>query len=142
MSRSTWLPRSSGSIYGVGLNGLPLNPQSGTIPKKNILRFMLGLDKQMWIRPLNRTSMYVVSMQYFGQWVLDYDDRMKQPLQLYPSQVNFAALKESENTFTFLVDTMYRKGTLNPQFALAYDVRGAPGWHNPRSVTSGSRSGS
>jgi len=117
-------------IFGVdirefGLNGLPINPQTGTIPKKNILRFMLGLDKQMWIRPLNRTSMFFLSMQYFGQWVLDYDDRMKQPLQLYPSQVNFAALKESENTFTFLVNTMYRKGTLNPQFALAYDVRGA-----------------
>jgi hypothetical protein len=119
-----------GEIFGIdvrdlGLNGLPLNPESGTIPEKNILRFMFGLDRQTWIRPLNRTSMFFFSLQYFGQWVPDYDNRMKQALQLYPDQVNFSSLKEFENTFTFMVNTMYRKGTLNPQVALAYDVRGA-----------------
>jgi hypothetical protein len=112
-------------IRDLGLNGLPLNPQSGTIPRKNILRFMIGLDRQMWIRPLNKTNMFFVSLQYFGQWVPDYDDRMKQPLQLYPNPVDFAGVRELESTFTFLMSTMYRKGTLNPQIALAYDVRGA-----------------
>jgi hypothetical protein len=112
-------------IRDLGLNGLPLNPQSGTIPRKDILRFMIGLDRQMWIRPLNKTNMFFLSMQYFGQWIPDYDKRLKQPLQLYPDQVDFAGLRELESTFTFMVNTMYRKGTLNPQIALAYDVRGA-----------------
>jgi hypothetical protein len=112
-------------IRDLGLNGLPVNPQSGTIPEKNILRYMIGLDKQMWIRPLNRTNMFFVSLQYFGQWVPDYDKRMRQALQLYPSPVDFAGLRENEHVFTALVNTMYRKGTLNPQIALAYDVRGA-----------------
>jgi len=112
-------------IRDLGLNGLPLNPESGTIPEKNILRFMIGLDRQMWIRSLNKTNMFFVSLQYFGQWVPDYDDRMKQPLQLHPNPVDFAGLRELESTFTFLMSTMYRKGTLNPQIALAYDVRGA-----------------
>jgi hypothetical protein len=112
-------------IRDLGLDGLPLNPQSGTIPEKNILRFMIGLDRQVWVRPLNRTNMFFVSMQYFGQWIPDYDARMRQALQLYPSPVNFAALNEVESVFTALVNTMYRKGTINPQLALAYDVRGA-----------------
>ncbi len=112
-------------LRDLGLDGLPLNPQSGTIPEKGILRFMIGLDKQMWIRPLNKTNMFFVSLQYFGQWIPDYDPRLRQALQLYPSPVNYALLKEVESVFTALVNTMYRKGTVNPQLALAYDVRGA-----------------
>jgi hypothetical protein len=112
-------------IRDLGLDGLPVNPRSGTIPEKNILRYMIGLDKQVWIRPLNRTNMFFVSLQYFGQWIPDYDERLRQALQLYPSPVNFAVLKEIESVFTALVSTMYRKGTINPQLALAYDVRGA-----------------
>jgi hypothetical protein len=112
-------------IRDLGLDGLPVNPRSGTIPEKTILRYMIGLDKQVWIRPLNRTNMFFVSLQYFGQWIPDYDERLRQALQLYPSPVNFAVLKEIESVFTALVSTMYRKGTINPQLALAYDVRGA-----------------
>ena len=125
-----WALDLAAELFGIdvrdlGLDGLPVNPRSGTIPEKSILRYMIGLDKQMWIRPLNRTNMFFVSLQYFGQWIPDYDDRLRQALQLYPSPVNFSVLKETESVFTALASTMYRKGTINPQLALAYDVRGA-----------------
>jgi len=112
-------------VRDLGLDGLPLNPQNGQIPKKDILRFMIGFDKQLWIRPLNRKSMFMLSMQYFGQWVSDYDDRMAQPAPIYPDLLVFPGLKEYENSITAILNTNYMKGNLNPQLALAYDLRGA-----------------
>ena len=112
-------------IRDLGLDGLPINPQSGWIPKKNILRFLIGLDKQMWIRSLNKTNTFFFSLQYFGQWVPDYDERMAQPAPIYPDLIVFPGVKETEHIFTAVVSTMYRKGTIVPTMAVAYDVRGA-----------------
>jgi hypothetical protein len=105
--------------------GVPGLPQNGTIPKKDHLKWMIGLDKNVWIRSLNKTSTFMVSFQWFASWVQDYDDRMKQPLALYPESTNFSAAKEFSSNFTFLTNTMYLKGALNPQLVLAYDIRGA-----------------
>lgn len=111
-------------LKGFGLTGLPLQPQSGRIPEKNILRYMLGFDRSTWIRFLNPIATFFISFQYFGQWVPDYDDRMRQPLELYPDIVKFANVKETEHVFTAVANTQYRTGSLVPQLALAYDVRG------------------
>ena len=112
-------------VRRLGLNGLPINPQSGWIPKKNILRFMIGVDKQIWIRPLNKTSMFFISMQYFGQWIPDYDERLRQPIFLYPSLIDFAKQKEVESIFTTIIATTYMGGRLTPQIGVGYDVRGS-----------------
>jgi len=105
--------------------GVPGLPQNGTIPKKDKLKWMIGLDKQMWIRSLNKTSTFLMSFQWFATWVNDFDERMRQPLALYPEATNFSAEKEFSSNFTFLTNTMYLKGALNPQLVLAYDIRGA-----------------
>jgi len=112
-------------VRDLGLNGIPVNPQSGTIPKKNILRFMTGVDKQVWIRPLNKRSTFLISMQYFGQWISDYDEGLRQGIALYPSLSNFAKQKEFESILTALIGTNYMNGRINPQVGLGYDVRGA-----------------
>jgi hypothetical protein len=112
-------------IRDLGLDGLPVNPQSGTIPERNILRYMIGLDKNVWIRPLNKTQTFLVSLQYFGQWVPDYDARMRQAIPLYPNETVFPAVKEVEARFTMLANTMYWNGRVMPQMVLGYDVRGA-----------------
>jgi hypothetical protein len=67
----------------------------------------------------------MISGQYFGQWIHDYDPRQKQLLSLYPKPLDFAGLRETEHTFTFLVRTNYMNGVINPQAVVAYDVRGA-----------------
>ena len=112
-------------IRDLGLTGLPLNPESGTIPEKEILKYMIGFDRQTWIRPLNKTCTFFFSFQYFGQWVPDYDAMMRQGIELYPDPVDFAAVREVESVFTGMVNTMYINGRLSPQLAAAYDVRGA-----------------
>lgn len=117
-------------IFGVdlrdlGLDGIPVNPRNGTIPKKNILRFMIGLDKSLWIRKLNKTSTFFVSLQYFGQYVLDHDKEMAQQAPIYPHLIVFPRLKEYESVFTTIIQTFYMNGFLIPQLAVAYDPRGA-----------------
>lgn len=112
-------------IRDFGLNGLPLNPQSGSIPRKDILRYMIGFDKNIWIRPLNKKSTFFTSAQYFGQWVPDYDDRMRQGAAIYPSLNEYPKLKELEHIFTLLISSTYMKGNLLPQISAAYDVRGS-----------------
>ncbi len=109
----------------LGFDSLPVNPTGGTIPKKDILRFMIGLDKYMWIRSLNKRTTFFLSLQYFGQWVPDYDERMRQPFALYPKPLDFAAIREIEGTFTFLANTNYLNGRITPQMVVAYDIRGA-----------------
>jgi hypothetical protein len=111
-------------IQSLGLNGLPVNPRSGDIPKKDILRFALGLDKQFWIRPLNHANTFFVSLQYFGQWIPDYDSRLRQGLEVYPNPVEFVPLNETEHVITAVTNSFYWNGRLTPQIGLAYDVRG------------------
>jgi hypothetical protein len=68
--------------------------------------------------------MFLLSMQFFGQWIPDYDDRLRQPGFLYPSLTEFPRQKEFEAMITGIVGTTYMNGKLNPQLALGYDVRG------------------
>jgi hypothetical protein len=98
--------------------------KSGTLPKKNILRYSLGADYKAWIRPLNSRQMFTFLAQYFGQWITDYDDRQRQPLPEPPAGSDFAGIKEYEQTLTLIVNTTYRNGTVVPQVAVAYDPRG------------------
>jgi hypothetical protein len=109
----------------IGLSQIPINPQSGTIPKKDFFRYMIGIDKTVWIRPLNPKSTFFVSMQYFGSWVQDYDDRLVLGLPIYPSTTEYPKLYELEQIITLLVGTTYLSGSLTPQLVLSYDVRGA-----------------
>ncbi len=98
--------------------------ESGTIPKKNVLRYVLGVDYSAWIRPLNRTKMFFFSAQYFGQWITEYDDRQRQPIPEPPTGQEFADIKEYEQTITLVVNTTYRNGTIVPSVVVAYDPRG------------------
>jgi hypothetical protein len=112
-------------LAALGFSSLPINPTGGTVPEKNILRYMIGFDKYLWLRPLNPRTTFMISGQYFGQWIPDHDARQRQLLALYPAPLHFAKLKETEHTFTFLARTNYMNGVINPQVVVAYDVRGA-----------------
>jgi hypothetical protein len=86
---------------------------------------MIGLDKNLWIRKLNPTQTFLVSMQYFGQWISNYDDRISMPPAIYPDDLNYPSVREMESTFTFLTNTSYLSGKLTPQVVVAYNARGA-----------------
>ncbi|MEW6442311.1 MAG: DUF1302 family protein [bacterium] len=108
----------------ISIPGVPGLPMEGEIPEKDILRYMIGLDKTLSIPALNPAKTFLISLQYFGSWVQDYDERMRQPLALYPNTTDFTAAKETEGIVTALVNTDYLKGELIPQLAVAYDLRG------------------
>jgi len=92
---------------------------------------------------MNKTSMFCLSMQYFGQWITNYPDDGNMILTDVPLPDKFApevnsitgepipflndypSAKEVETIFTGLINTMYMKGTLIPQLAAAYDTRGS-----------------
>jgi hypothetical protein len=112
-------------IRDLGLNGLPLNPQSGTIPRKDQLKYMFGFDKSIWIRPLNKKSTFFVSGQYFGRYVPKFDSEMRQGALIYPSLKDYPHEDKFEHTFTLLVSSTYVKGNLLPQVSAAYDLQGA-----------------
>ncbi len=123
-----------------GFFGIPISPKSGSIPKRDVLRWMLGFDKQIWVRKLNRSSMFFTSFQYFGQWIQNHQDDTIFPTvipdRFVPNTVNsitgervqllteLTHIKKTEHILTAIINTNYRKGTITPQMAAAYDLRG------------------
>lgn len=94
------------------------------IPEKDILRFAVAVDKNVWIRALNNTTMFNFTLQYFGEQIMDYDDRIRQAVPVYPDG-HFAELKEYEQKLVFVCYTGYLNGKLSPQLSAAWDPRGA-----------------
>jgi hypothetical protein len=123
-----------------GFFGVPLSPQSGNMAKRDILRWMIGLDKQLWVRPLNKESMFFTSFQYFGQWIQDHRNDTIMPVVIpdkfvpntvnsitgepVPSYQDFPHIQSTEHILTALVNTNYMKGSITPQMAAAYDLSG------------------
>ncbi len=101
--------------------------RTGDIPKKNVLRYMVGFDKNLWIRPLNSTSMFNVFLQYFAEYYPSYDERMKIALPKFPTG-EFMTQVKYDQKITMIAFTSYQEGTLTPQVAVAYDPRGALLW--------------
>ncbi len=107
---------------------------------KDSLNWMIGFDKQLWVRALNKKSMFFLSFQYFGKWYPDYDTRQVTPVPVpdqyferpneltgepIPIYFNYPKVAEVSTIFTGLINTNYMNGALNPQLAIAYDVHGA-----------------
>ena len=99
--------------------GVPSN-----IPEFDVLRFALAIDKNFWIRSLNRNSMFNFTLQYSGEYIKDYDDDIRMAALDYPSG-DWAELKEYEQDIVFLCYTNYMSGKINPQIQGAWDPRGA-----------------
>ncbi len=98
---------------------------TGEIPKRDEVRFVVGLDKDVWIRALNKKNTFLVSLQYFGQYIRDYDKDIKMAVPRFPNSTDFISIKRYEQTITALINTKYMNGNLKPEFVVAYDPRGA-----------------
>ncbi|MFO7962458.1 MAG: DUF1302 family protein [Desulfobacterales bacterium] len=115
-----------------------LNPESGLdendlvfsdVQEKEFWKFMLGLDKNLWVRWLNRNQTFYLSAQYFGAYMVDHEETIIQPVNNIPSKYwrgdAFPKVSEYEHTVTFIANTAYYSGRIEPQIALAVDLRGA-----------------
>ena len=120
----------------------------GTIPERDILRWMVGLDKFFWLRALNRTNTFLISGQWFSQLVLDWDESLGYPIATAPDDIleqseidqllyafNFSNRHRLESNFTLLLSTMYWNGRLIPEVVTIYDARGA--WYVQPKLTVG-----
>lgn len=97
---------------------------TGSVPEKDVFRYMVGLDKNFWFRLINDTSMIDLYLQYFAESYQDYDSRMKIPVNSYPSGA-FIEQPRYDQKFTLVTSTTYMSGTLTPQLAIIWDPRGA-----------------
>jgi uncharacterized protein DUF1302 len=106
----------------------PVFPQfnSGTIPKKDQVRFSLSFDKSVWIRPLSKSNQWDFTFQYTGLYTKDYDERQAIPVP-DPDSGGNVGVKRYEQTLTLVVMNQggWLNGDLLPQFVTSYDPRGA-----------------
>lgn len=100
------------------------NFESGKIPEKDVLRYMVGFDKNFWVRSLNDKSMMNVFLQYFAEYYPSFDDRQRIPLNKFPNG-EFMNQVRYDQKITLIGYTSYMEGTLTPQLAVAYDPRRA-----------------
>ncbi|MEM3112688.1 MAG: DUF1302 family protein [Candidatus Anstonellales archaeon] len=122
------LPVGQGTIYVPGIGfidpGIPV-PLPGEIPEAGVFKWVIGLDNNIWIRALNKTNTFSVSLQAYGRHIAkDWSDEIRLPVNRYPSG-NFVKPKKHEYQFTAVVSTYYLRGNLIPELAMAYDPRGA-----------------
>jgi hypothetical protein len=120
------------------------NPNGmGDLPTANTMRWMIGADRNVWIRWLNPENTFFFSGQYFHTYITDYrggptaNDAISNAVPsnthfLPPSVVppngvttfDWVQRNQDEITATYLINTLVWHGTIQPQIFGAYDWRG------------------
>jgi hypothetical protein len=107
----------------LGYIPLPFGPQEGTYPDAGILRWVLGLDNNIWIRFLNHKNTFLVSAQVYGQHILhNWSETYRLALPIYGktdplSPDYYVKLHKNEYQATLMINTYYMDGDLVPQIA-------------------------
>jgi hypothetical protein len=96
---------------------------AGGFTPRDVLRWVLGLDKVFWIRSLNPTNTFTFSTQVFHTHIFDYENTFRNGI-VNPDTNDFVPRKENEFTITLLMNTLLWRGRLQPAAFMAYDPRG------------------
>ncbi len=108
-------------------------PATTRIREADVARWMIGIDRNLWLRALNRTNTFFVSAQYFHTHVVDHDpnqvtgliDPRGTDLDAFPfPELAFDPFHRDETVFTLGFNTFYWNGAIQPFPIFAYDVRG------------------
>lgn len=85
--------------------------------ESDVFRFVVGADKNIFIRPLNETRAFLLSAQIFGQHLMDYErqDATLGEIGMPDWETNFIG--------TFLIKGWWMSDRLSPQIITAYDFR-------------------
>lgn len=109
----------------------------GGLPTKNIMRWMIGLDRNVWIRWLNPENTFYLSGQYFHTNIFNFDrgianavpssthlDPLAPGAPIMATTLDWVSRRNDEMTFTYLINTLVWHGTIQPQVFAMYDARG------------------
>jgi hypothetical protein len=96
---------------------------AGGFTRKHVFRWVVGLDRVLWIRTLNPTNVFNVSGQLFHTHILGHDDAIANGI-VDPQSRAFVSREQDELTVTLLASSLFWRGRLAPSMFAAYDPRG------------------
>lgn len=85
--------------------------------ESDVVRYVIGADKNFFIRPLNKTRAFLISGQLFGQRILDHE--------IENATLGKVGMPdwESNHIATLLVKGWWKNDRLSPQVIVAHDFR-------------------
>lgn len=95
---------------------------AGGYTPKDVLRWVVGVDRFVWIRALNPTNVFNLSAQLFHTRILEHEDSIVNGIA--DTSGAFVSREQDEFTMTFLGSTLLWHGRLSPSVFAAYDPRG------------------
>lgn len=107
-------------IEGAIVTGLP---QTTTHHNRNVLRWMLGFDRNIWMRWLNPNTTIFLTGQFFNTHVLNPPNDLA-VAATHPETLNPLRQRSHEMLLIVGGSTNYLSGYITPSPAIAYDPRG------------------
>jgi len=98
-------PVLPGAVYGIS--------------KRDMWKGMIGFDRPTWIRPLNRTSTFFLSGQFFWHYLINREPTFFGNVD--PATPSHDTIRDWESVVTFLITTFYRGGTVIPTVSYGLD---------------------
>ena len=85
--------------------------------ESDVLRYVIGMDKNVFIRSLNKNKAFLFSGQLFGQHILDHE--------LEQRPVGDAGIPDWEENWiaTLLIKAWYKQDRISPQLIIAHDFK-------------------
>jgi hypothetical protein len=92
------------------------------VTKRDMWKGMIAFDRPTWIRPLNRTSTFFISGQFFWHYLVDREPTFIGNVDAPPPDASSAdKIRNWEAVATLLVNTLYAGGSLIPTLVYAID---------------------
>ena len=120
------------------MTGSPLLAYENDIAHSHVVRWVLGVDVNRYIRVLNPQQSFIISAQMFGTHIVDFNDTSLQSVGPYdfghfsvpvsdPKRQNQTLVNIDQHQFvnTFSISTSFRSGVIKPQLVYFYDWQGS-----------------
>ncbi len=95
----------------------PFGPMSGPIVDRGTIKYVLGIDRPTFIKPLNRNRTFSFGFQLIQFIVVENGDDLKQD----GITLNGSPVKEMTTMFSLSCDTAYMQDRIKPNFLFIYD---------------------
>ena len=120
------------------VSGSPLLAYENDIAHSHVVRWVLGIDINRYIRALNPQQSFIISGQMFGTHIVDFNDTLPAKTGPYgfghfaipvsePGNRNQYLVNIDQHQFvnTLSISTSFRSGVIKPQLVFFYDWQGS-----------------